>query len=141
MSWLALMPVPTSVNSNSIYFVEQFKRNPVPERVVWDLSVRADEVSTESFYWLRASTDIRSGVIVANYDKSTNTVTIEQNTVEGEIKIMLNDEMVDLFKPVKVVVDGKTTEYTVTPTLEYIRKTVEERCDPNMIFAAEITIE
>ncbi len=135
------MPVPTSVNSNSIYFVEQFKRNPVPERVVWDLSVRADEVSTESFYWLRASTDIRSGVIVANYDKSTNTVTIEQNTVEGEVKIMLNDEMVDLFKPVKVVVNGKTTEYTVTPTLEYIKKTVEERCDPNMIFAAEITIE
>ncbi len=135
------MPVPTSVNSNSIYFVEQFKRNPVPERVVWDLSMRAEEVSTESFYWLRASTDITSGVIVANYDKSTNTVTIEQNTVEGEIKIMLNDEMVDLFKPVKVVVDGKTTEYNVTPTLEYIRKTVEERCDPNMIFAAEITIK
>ena len=134
------MPVPTARDTNAVSFLEQFARDPLPERVVWDLSVRAQEVATESFYWLRASTDLKSGVIVANYDKESNTITIEQNSVDGQISIMLNDEMVDLFKPVKVVIDGVEKEYTVTPSLEYIRKTVEERCDPNMVFAAEIVI-
>ena len=48
--------------------------------------------------------------------------------------------MVDFTKPVTVIVDGVATEYNVTPSLEYINKTIEERCDPNMIFAAEIVI-
>jgi hypothetical protein len=54
---------------------------------------------------------------------------------------MLNEEMVDFFSPIKVVIDGVETEYNVTPSLDYINKTIAERCDPNMIFAAEIVID
>ncbi len=136
-------PVTTTRDTNSISFLEQYRRDPIPERVVWNLGTRASLSDTETFYWLRADKSITAGVIIASYDSSKNTITIERMMVmenTGKISIMLNADMVDLFKPVTVIIDGVATEYNVTPSLEYMQKTIEERCDPNMIFAAEIVI-
>jgi len=133
--------VPTSADTNAIGFVSQYQRDPVPEKVVWNVGYRASLSDTESFYWLRAAKTVTEGIVVASYDKETNTVTIEQNTANGPISVMLNDEMVDLFKPVTVIVNGEAKEYNVTPSVEYMQKTLSERCDRNMIFAAEIVID
>ena len=133
--------VPTSVDANAIGFVDQYVRNPIPEKVVWSVGYRAKLCDTETFYWLRAAKTVTEGIVVASYNKETNTITIEQNTANGPISIMLNEDMVDFFSPIKVVIDGVETEYNVTPSLDYINKTIAERCDPNMIFAAEIVID
>ena len=135
--------ITTTADTNAISFLETKRRNPVPERVVWSIANRPSESDTETFYWLRASKDIVAGTIIASYDKAKNTVTIEKMVVlqdEGEISVMLNADMVDFTKPVTVIVNGTATEYDVTPSLEYINQTIRERCDPNMIFAAEIKI-
>ena len=56
--------------------------------------------------------------------------------------VKFNDDMSDVsLYSRKVVIDGVETEYNVTPSLDYINKTIAERCDPNMIFAAEIVID
>ncbi len=133
----------TEEDTNAVTFLEKYRRDPIPERVVWSIANRPSMCDTETFYWLRASKDIVAGTIVASYDKSKNTITIEKMIIlqeEGSISVMLNADMVDFTKPVTVIVDGVATEYNVTPSLEYINKTIEERCDPNMIFAAEIVI-
>lgn len=135
--------ITTTADTNAVSFLERYRRNPIPEKIVWSIGNRPSECDTETFYWLRATKDISAGTIVATYDKSKNTINIERMIVlqdEGEIFVMLNADMVDFTKPVTVIVNGIETEYNVTPSLEYINKTIEERCDPNMIFAAEIKI-
>ena len=132
--------VAEETNTNAVDFVNQFTRNPLPERVIWDLSVRSPESAPETFYWLRADADIREGVVIVNYDKESNTFRVEKNTVKGNVRIMLNDEMADLFSPVTVVSDGRPTSCTVTPSMDYMKKTISEKWDKNMIFAAEIPL-
>ncbi len=127
-------------NTNAVDFVNQFTRNPLPERIVWDLSVRASGSDTETFYWLRAPKSLREGVVIVNYDKATNTFNVEKNTVKGNVSIMVNDEMADLFSPITVTFNGESTSCTVTPTVDYMKKTISEKWDKNMIFAAEIPL-
>ncbi|MBQ2279209.1 MAG: hypothetical protein II333_11625 [Clostridia bacterium] len=132
--------VAEETNTNAVDFVNRFTRNPLPERVIWDLSVRSPESASETFYWLRADESIREGIVIVNYDKASNTFRVEKNTAKGDVRIMLNDEMVDLFSPVTGVFDGGTTSCTVTPDIEYMKKTISEKWDRNMIFAAEIPL-
>jgi len=139
--WLqGAAPIPEQVNTNAVDFLNQYTRNPLPRRIVWDLSVRSPENVSETFYWLRAAKDVRSGVVIVNYDKSANTFHVEKNTAEGDVSIMVNDEIADLFSPITVTFNGESTSCTVTPTLGYIEKTISEKWDRNMIFAAEITL-
>ena len=133
-------PIAEETNTNAVDFVNRFTRNPLPERIIWDLSVRSPETGTETFYWLRADENIREGVVIANYDKTSNTFRVEKNTAKGGVSIMVNDKMADLFSPITVIFNGEATSCTVTPTLDYMKKTISEKWDKNMIFAAEIPL-
>ncbi len=132
--------VSEKTNTNAVDFVNQYTRDPLPCRIVWDLSVRSPGSDTETFYWLRAPKSLREGVVIVNYDKETNTFHVEKNTVNGNVWIMVNDEMADLFAPITVTFNGESTSCTVTPTLDYMKKTISEKWDRNMIFAAEIPL-
>ncbi len=128
-------------NTNAVDFVTAYTRDPIPERIVWDLSVRTEESDVETFYWLRAPRDVTEGVVVASYDKETNTIHIEQNTANGPVYAMVNDDMLDIFSDINVTTaDGGSETVTVTPSEEYIRKTIEERWDENMIFVGELAL-
>jgi hypothetical protein len=94
----------------------------------------------ETFYWLRADQSIREGIVAVNYNRDTNTFHVEKNTANGKVCIMLNDEMADLFSPVTIVSDSELTSCTAVPELDYMRKTICEKWDKNMIFAAEIPL-
>jgi len=133
-------PAAKEVNTNAVDFLNRFTRNPLPQRIVWDLSVRSPEAGKETFYWLRAPESVREGVVVVRFDKDTNTFTVEQNTAGGEVSIMVNDEMADLFSPITVTFNGRSTVHTVTPTLGYMQKTIGEKWDRNSVFAAEIPL-
>jgi len=133
-------PIPMNTNTNAVDFMNQYTRDPLPRRIVWDLSVRSPEPCRDTFYWLRADENIREGIVVVNYNKSTNTFHVEKNTAKGDVFIMVNDEMIDLFAPVTVTFEGESTSCTVTPSLDYMKKTISEKWDRNMIFAAEIPL-
>lgn len=141
--WLETGESPViEVDTNAVRFLEQYVRDPLPERVVWDLTQRADERLGESFYWLQADKGNKEGTIVASYDKETNSIHVEQCSVPGEVTFLLNNDMLDLFKPVTVnTPDGNSTEITVTPDIDLLQKTTEERGDYNYQFAAEITVD
>lgn len=120
----------------------QHTRNPIPERVIWELSVTAKSNGhrgIDSFYWL--STTLQTGIIDASYDKSTNTVTIKTDKVgKGEITVYLSEDMVDIFSPVNIVLPDGTTK-TITPEISVatLRETTAERGDPNYQFCAQFT--
>jgi len=129
-------------NTHAARIMTQHTRNPVPERVVWELSVTAGanrEREINSFYWL--STTIQTGIIDASYDKATNTVTIKTDKVgKGDITVYLNEDMVDVFSPVTIVLpDGSKTTFTPKISIDTLRNTTMERGDPGYQFCAEFT--
>lgn len=127
-------------DANAIRFLEQYVRNPLPKRVVWDLSQRADQRTAESFYWLRADGQLREGRITASYDRETNTITVEECTVKGEITFLLNNDMLDLFAPITVNTPTDSKSVTVVPDYDLLYETTLERGDYHYQFAAEISV-
>jgi hypothetical protein len=75
------------------------KRNPYPEMVIWEPSRPYKTL----FWWIKN----RGGIsqIVAKIEKSKNEITIEGPS--SGFSIYLNDKMVDLNKPIKVIINGK----------------------------------
>ncbi len=119
-------------------------RDPLPQRVIWETGTTNNSNNKrgiKSFYWL--STSAINGTIDASYDKATNTITIKQCSVaRANITIYLNEEMVDLFSPVKIVMpDGSVTEFTPEVSLDLLRETTSERGDPNYQFCASYTFK
>ena len=132
-----------SVNTDAATLMTQHTRNPLPERVVWDISTsRLNVRDNHSFYWLSVK-GATSGSVVASYDKSTNTVTVEQASKRAieEITIYLNEDMVDLFSEVKVVYNGKTTTVMPQISLDLLRQTTSNRSDPSYQFCASVTVK
>ena len=57
------------------------------------------------------------------------------------MRILLNRDMLDLAKPIHLVIDDSfIKDITVTPNETTIRSTLESRGDPSWIFEAEINI-
>lgn len=119
-------------------------RDPLPERVIWNVSTTYqsnNKRGIHAFYWI--STAATSGTIDASYDKATNTITISECTVRrADVTVYLNEDMVDLFSPVKIVMpDGTVEEFTPELSLDLLRETTKERGDPNYQFCASYTFK
>jgi hypothetical protein len=145
------------VNANAIVWVRQYVRNPWPTRVVWDLNTRADRSGVKSsgekllstpnrgnlFYWLDVTQakDIAPGNdrIDVHLDKAANALVIDKTV--GWLRLLLNGSMLDLSKPVTVIVGGKTFAVPVKPSLGTMLRTLEDRGDPNYCFEAAITVK
>lgn len=126
-------------DTNAIRLIEQYVRNPLPVRVVWDLSQRAEKRTGESFYWLQADSHIMEGKIIVSYDKETNSINVEECSIAGEVTFLLNNDMLDLFAPITVNTPAGSNTITVTPDYDLLYETTMERGDCNYQFAAKIT--
>lgn len=127
-------------DTNAVRFLEQHVRNPLPERVVWDLSQRADQRTSGSFYWLQADSGLTEGKIVVSYDRNTNSIHVEECSIPGEVTFLLNNDMLDLFAPITVNTPAGSDTITVTPDYDLLYETTMERGDRNYQFAAEISV-
>lgn len=128
-------------------WMAQYSRNAYPNRVVWRQEGKDDEAKEAiraRFYWIAAPADeVNSNslgkVAIANIDG--NTVNIEKCDYKG-LTIYLNDKLVNLDQPVKVVYNGKTLfEGKVARTLENMVASFEEREDPSYIFCSKIEVK
>ncbi len=129
------------LDTNAVRLVRAHTRTPLPERVVWEFTNRADHRDVESNYWLSASFDVNEGMIIASYDKETNTITIEKNTANGAVTVWINEDMLDVFSPITVKTPTETYEVNVTPDYELLKSTTYERGDENYQFVASIVLE
>ena len=130
-------------NTNAVDWVSRFERNPYPEKIVWDLGTRASLREVKSFYWLRLNSPESedSGIIKASLNKEANAVTVETSGLSDGFTILLNEEMLDIFSPVTMEVDGQKFSVTVRPSERCIVDTTLERGDRNYQFAAKIVLE
>ena len=128
------------VNTNAVALTGKYVRNPIPTKVVWNMHQRAKLREQEYFYWLKTAADEKFGRIVAEYDRETNSIIIDQSTVKN-FSVMVNEEMLDLDREINVVIKDKTIELVSAPENKVdenvIRQTTEARGDKNYQFCCE----
>ena len=121
----------------AVPWMARFRRNPYPDKVVW---VQGD-VLKPAFYWL--------GVPVDRAEKGSRIeARIDGNTVEilssdyPSASIFLNDAMMDLGKPVKVVYKGKTLfNGKVVRRPSVLRETLRMRGDFAYMFPVRLDVK
>lgn len=141
--WLEYPETATAVycKTGAVDWMNQYTRDPLPQRIVWETAVYAGLLPSYSFYWLDRDGLLGDATVVASYDTESNTVNIEEcNAEQGTLKVYLNPDMLDLTSDVIVKVQGET--YTVQPIVseQIMRETLAMRGDPNYIFCTEIDI-
>ena len=120
----------------AIPWMEKFTRNPLPDRIVW----HQDGVLHTHFYWLSLPKDTaRAGQdIVA--ERKGQTIDVHSKDV-STVVVRLNDRMLNLDEPVTILSGGKTLfSGKLTRTIGTLRRTLEERGDPELVFSAEVTV-
>ncbi len=118
-------------------WMARFRRDPAPKKVAW----LQDDVTHDHFYWLAVEPGhARPGTIVVASIVGQE-VQVEKAEGLDRLTIRLDDRLLDLDRPVKVVAKGKTLfEGPLPRTLATLKKTFDETGDPKLTFAAEIAI-
>ncbi len=118
-------------------WMPKFKRNPIPQKIVW----LQDDVLRERFYWLQVplSAAKQNDKIVISY--KGNTINIEETNV-ADFTICLNDAMLNLDKPVTVELNGKQIYNGPVPrTKANIESDVNALRDRDLIFPAKLRVQ
>ena len=119
------------------HYLRDFTRKPLPQKVIWDLSTRADQRQTESFYYLSAPYTA-SGFLQVTLT-GDNRIEIDASAFQGDFSIYLNEQMIDFSRPVTFVIDRKEVSVLLEPSYEVLKATTWDRGDPNYQFEAKIT--
>ena len=120
-------------------YVSQFRRDPAPANLVWDLSTRAARREKDSFYWLEAAPEVNRGVITASYDAETNTITVEPDAdVNGDFAILFHPALVDISRPVAIRTGNITRTVQVNPSKEFLEASMLETGDPELACVGKI---
>ena len=124
-------------DSAAVPWLPRFKRNPYPRKIVW----QQEEVRRPSFYWMEIpAKQMRRGMTVRAEIRG-NEIDISRCDYSS-LTLMLNDEMVDLDRPVVVKYQGKKVFNKRVPRTEAnLRKTLTDRGDLSFIFPAVITVK
>jgi len=129
------------VDSNAVFWLDNYTREPWPRAVVWSLPGWAHRDGRElSSYWLAVDEAvIGAGSIEASYDPADNSVTVSAVDVAA-VEVRLNHHMLDLSQPVLVRVDGTETTVSLYPDEALMAETLTSRGDPRMMFSAAIEV-
>ena len=109
-------------------------RNPAPRELTW---VMTDKVNTD-FFWLRVPEPVRGERF--HVECRDNTLTIAAMPNGSQASIMLDERLVDFAKPVKIVMNGKTTTQKLKPSLKTLCETMQRRGDPGLAFTAQVLL-
>ena len=130
----------TEADTNAVRFVNQYVRDANPDTVVWDLSVRASQRETTSFYWLQADKEVTSGILGVSFDADNNTFVVDiLQEPNGDFSILLRPSMVDFSRPVYVYYDGKQVEVDVKLDEQLMADTAADTLDIEMVSVAKIS--
>lgn len=124
------------VDTVAISWMAQYKRNPYPTNIVW----RQEEVLHPYFYWIGVDKDEMKRGMEVRLKVEKNNIRISQSDYK-HITLYLNDEIVDLDKPVTVYLAGKKVfKGKLQRSKELLRSTLYEREDERYCFTAKIDI-
>lgn len=121
----------------AVEWMAKFTRNPLPKKVVW----KQDDVTHPRFYWLAVNKENEKTGTLITVSRDGQIIHIEKAEDVNAISIYLNDAMLDMDQPVKVIYQDQVLfENFVTRTAHTIHKTMTERGDQNLIFNGSIEV-
>lgn len=122
-------------DAEALPWMTKFTRDLRPTRVVWV----QDDVVHPRFYWLAVDAPTPGARIVV--ERSGQTVRIVEAPPGVTLRIRLDDAMLDLDKPVRVVHGARVLLEEIVPrSSDVVARTLAERGDPRGIFTAEIVV-
>ena len=111
-------------------------RNTRPARIVW----LQDDVTEPRFYWLMNPAPKAGQRVVARRDGQV--ITVEEAQGVDELHILLDDGIMDLDQPVKVVMGNATLFDGKAPrTAATISRTLADRGDAGSVYTAEVAVK
>ena len=124
-------------DASAVPWMAKFRRDPIPRKVVW----HQDDVTHDRFYWLAVEpgqAHARSTVVA---DREGQDVRITQLEGVDRLIVRLDDRMLDLDRPLKITVLGKTAfDGRLPRTIATLAKTLEGPGDPDLACAAEVVV-
>lgn len=125
-------------DAEALPWMAGFTRNPWPKRVVW----MQDDVTHDRFYWLQipsAAAAKAGDLLIAGVKGQDILLT---GTVPAGTTLRLSDRLLDLDRPVRVMVNGKQAYAgTVVRTAGAIRQSLAERADPESAATALLRLQ
>ena len=114
----------------------RFRRNPVPQRVVW----HQDDVTHVASYWLAVPETAKARALVVA-DRVGQRVTLTSSDVQ-RLTVRLDDRMVNLDD--KIVIEGNgemVFEGRISRSVANLATSLAAREDPGLMFSAAVTVE
>ena len=124
-------------DAEALPWMAKFTRNPWPETVVWN---QAKGINSR-LYWLAIPRDalVKGQRIRAEVEDQTIRITAEKIT---KLTVRLSDRLLDLDRPVTVIVNGQEKFSGIVPRTEQaIRDSLSQRADPASAATATISFE
>ena len=120
----------------AVEWMARHERNPYPTKIVW----RQEEELHHHFYWLTAPKEELARGKEVRAELQGNTINILRCDYT-RLSIGLNDEMVDLDKPVKIIYQGRTLfKGKAKRHASTLRNTLNERGDPAYMFPSQVVV-
>ncbi len=119
----------TFADTNAIRLVSSHVRNPYPEKIEWNLSLKKSDM----FYYVESSAT--EGTVTVDRDGNKFIVT-------GDVDaIYVNDLFIDCTKPIIVVYNGTEKEYTYEFSKEIVEYTYLKRYDKSLTFTMKLNLK
>jgi len=108
-------------------------RNPVPRELTW---AQTDSV-VRHFFWLQVPNPSRDQEIEAICRENLLVVKTEGVT---SATVRLDSRLIQMYQPLTVTVNGKSTEIEVEPSFKTLAKSLMETGDPELAFTVELDL-
>lgn len=118
----------------AIPWLSSFKRKALPLKVAW----HQDDRHHIQFYWLGTPQPETGREAVVAISK--NTITVEKND-NVSLYLYLNDELLNLDKKIKVIIDGKVLYNKKAGRKVTLIQMTAQRLDPDLVFSARLLIK
>jgi hypothetical protein len=109
-------------------------RDPIPRDLVWEPTDRA----LKSFHWLHVP-GAKEGMLL---EASCHDNHIKlQTTGVGEVRLLLDERLIDYDRPVVVDFNGNVSEHRLEPSLTTFIDTLVERGDPHLAAFSRVVLK
>lgn len=150
-AWLAQgsAAATTNRNCNSIHWLRDHVRDPLPRKLIWDAKTAAKRSGAQEqgfwpttekgrlHYWLGLDrydkdVELERGRLVVELDAAANAIRVAE--IGNYVRFYLSPAMLDLSRAVTVHVEGQSVTATPTATLGVMVRSLLDRGDPSYLF-------
>ncbi len=124
---------PGDALKQSVAWILGHERNPDPKELTWEPT----RSFVKHFYWLRVENPAMFQRIEARIEG--NTITVVTTRVAGGFSLLLNDRLVDLDRPVEVLVNGQEAfRGHLHPRVSAVLESIDDKLDDRLIYTTRI---